>query len=144
MIPFSFSRQVRVQDFDPGFQLCIPGESHYTGVDFTTDRCLWSSQWRPLLLPWHHPGLSVLRVAASVLPQWLCIEAIRLGMVALASLADLDHPAYLDAEVRASRRHGETFRGADVRLAVDWPVNGTQQAKGRPAGSEGGGTYAWF
>jgi len=35
-------------------------------------------------------------------------------MVVVAVVADLDHPAYLDAQMRASRGHREALRRADV------------------------------
>lgn len=119
-----------MQDSDSGLQLCVSGESHDTSVDLAADRRLRSSQQRSVLLPWHYSGLLVLRVTTTELSQRLCVEAICLGMVALVAVADLDHPAYLDTQVRASRCHGEAIRGANVQLSIDRPIDGTEQEKG--------------
>lgn len=57
-------------------------------------------------------------------------------MAALAAVTDLDHAAHLDTQVRASRVHGETIRGADVQFSIDRPVDGIKQAKGWSTGSQ--------
>lgn len=77
-----------------------------------------------MLLPRHHTRLSVLRLAAAELPQRIRVEAICLGMAAVVVVADLDHPTHLDAEMRASRGHGEALRRADVRLSADRSIDG--------------------
>jgi len=130
-----------VQNPDSRLQLRISSESHDTSIDLAADRRVRSSQQRSMLLPWHHTGLSVLRLAAAELPQRVRVEAICLGMAAVAIVADLDHPAHLDAQVRASRGHGEAFRCANVRLSADRPVDGSQPEKGRSAGSQGRSRY---
>lgn len=85
-----------MQDPDSGLQLRVSGESHDTSVDLAADRRLRSSQQRSMFLPRHHSGLPVLRIATAELPQRLCVEAVCLGVAALAAVADLDHPAHLD------------------------------------------------
>lgn len=115
-----------MQDPDSGLQLCVSGESHDSGVDLAADRCLRTPQQRSVLLSRHHSGLSVLRIATAELPQRLCVKAVCLGVAALAAVADLDHPAHLDTQVRASRGHGEAIRGADVQLFTDRPVDGIE------------------
>lgn len=87
------------------------------------------SQQRSVLFPRHYTGLSVLRVAAAKLPQRFRVEAVCLGMAAMAVVADLDHPAHLDAQMRASCGHGEALRRTDVRLSADRPINGPQPKK---------------
>lgn len=126
-----------MQDPDPRFQLRVPCKSHDTSVDLAIDRRMWSSQQRSMFLSRHHTGLSVLRVTAAELPQRFRVEAICLGMAAVAVVADLDHPAHLDAQMRASRGHGEALRRADVRFSADRPVDGPQSEKRRSARSQG-------
>lgn len=103
-----------MQDSNPRFQLRVPGESHDTGVDLAADRRMRPPQQRSVLLPWYHTGLSILRVAAAELPQRFRVEAVCLGMVAMAIVTNLDYLAHLDAKMRASRGHGEALRRADV------------------------------
>lgn len=105
-----------MQDPDPGLQLRLPGESHNTGIDLAADRRLQHAKRGSLLFPRLHSGLLVLRVAAEhvALPHRLRVEATWLDMAPLAAVANVDHSAHLDTEMRASRGHGETLRGADV------------------------------
>lgn len=130
-----------MQDPDSGLQLRVSGKSHDTGVDLVADRRLRSSQQRSMLLPRHHSGLPVLRIATAKLPQRLRVEAVCLGVAALAAVADLDHPAHLDAQVRAAGSHGEAIRGANVQLSADRPVDGTEQKKRRSTGSQSRSKY---
>lgn len=126
-----------MQDPDTGVQLRVPSEPDDTSVDILVDRRLWLAEWRSMHFPRHHPRLSLLRVTATVLPQRLRVETVRLGVAALATVANVDYLACLDPEMRTSRLHGEALCHAHVRLIADRPVDGVEQETGRPTGSEG-------
>lgn len=103
-----------MQNSDTGFQLCLPGESNDPRIHILVDRRLWLEKRRSLHISRHDPVLFILRVATFALPQRFRIEAVRLGMAAVVAVANLDYSARLDAEMRASRCHGETVRRSYV------------------------------
>ena len=128
-----------MQNSDTGFQLRVPGESNDSSVHILVDCRMWLEKRRSLHISRHDPVLFVLRVAALAFPQRFRVEAVRLGMAVVVAVANLDHPARLDAEMRASRCHGETVRRSYVQFPVDRSINGSEQEERRPTGSESRG-----
>lgn len=128
-----------MQDFDTRFQLRVPCKFNYTGIDLVIDCRLRFKTYRSLHISQYNSGLSILRVTTIALPQRFRFEAICLGMATVVTVANLDYFACLDAEMRTSRFHGEIVRCSYVQLIADRSVDGLEQEKGRPTGSESGG-----
>ena len=135
----SLTRQIRVQNSHSGFQLRISREPNDTCINIIADRCMWYSKWGSMLLSWNYTGLSLLRFAIALLSQWLCLKTVRMGMAAVALVANVDNTSYMDAKVRKTCSDGEAIRSTDVRLFVNRSVDEFESKERWSAGSQSRG-----
>ena len=118
------SRKIRVQDSHPGLQLCISGEPDYSGDHLSVDRFLRTAHRQSVHVYQRHPALPLLGLPERRLFDRSHPQPIRLGVAAVAAVANVDHAAHLDAQVRTSGHDREAVREPVLQFATDRSVDG--------------------